>query len=1120
MTFCKPPLIATRHIWRYGRFFFTRILAINQQPMGIKYIPVALLLFISFAIHGQIIFVNTSATGNNDGSSWEHAFTNLQDALATAAYGDTIWVAAGTYTPTATTIRTVSFHLVDGVKMFGGFTGVETQLSQRDWEANPAILSGDIGVPGDSTDNSYTVVTIEKADSTTVLDGFIIAYGNADNQGSGSSTGPTKSGGGMYIVGTTGSGELRPVIRNCRIEHNHARFNGGGIYMKSSPGSAATPYFEQCVIFENSAFTGGGVYKKDGSDSYSMEMNNCTIEKNQAFNGGGVAFFNDTGNENLIFYYCYFTRNSAVGEGGGVLQKNGLGAAIIVFQNCFIQENYTQSNTSEGAAISAINILYSDSYKIHSSLLYGNLQAINEGTFVAILAGSIEFDNSNFISNSSVRVDEGSLSLLNCSFTREAFLVNNSISKFVNSSFINNTEEARFQFNIDPYSLGTSVVNIENSILNPSKDSSGQIIYLRQGSSLTLTHTLVNVPQCDSIATPGTNVTCGPGMLYNLDPMFLDTAAGDYRLHPCSPARDAGDNAIVDSLGILTDIAGMPRIQGGVVDMGAWESEAFSIKTDSIQAAPCAGASGSLWLDLDSGCPPFFVTNGTDPTLSDTSRFQLPLPAGTHTLVITDGRMDMDTLQITIPGAPPLLAQLTGTDVVCPGIAGSASIIPQGGTAPYSYLWSNGDTTATTTGLPAGLHTVTLTDANGCTLTDSVEIGSSGHLTLGISIQPISCHDSGDGIAAITPQDGTWPFTWLWNDGSADSLRNDLAGGNYSVTVTDALGCTDELSFFLPAPDSLSATASATGLNCAGSNTGSASATATGGTPPYSYLWSNSSTFQTIENLAPGWYSVTVTDVKGCQDTTGVLVQAPPVLSLSIAGATTVCPGDSTVLAAQASGGTPPYTYQWNTPGIPPADSSITVGPGSYSLTVVDANGCSKTTSHIVSEDPPIEILSEVQPVTNPGQPNGAVEVQLTFGGTAPYQYQWSHGPTTASVDSLAAGEYSLTITDALGCTVTFTFEVLLTSTKNPSAAELQALIVPNPSGSAGARLQLSGPWPQHLLLSLHDTHGRLLWQRLVLRSEEINLPGKNTPTGSYWLVLRSEEGEVLKGLKWVVVRE
>ena len=155
--------------------------------------------------------------------------------------------------------------------------------------------------------------------------------------------------------------------------------------------------------------------------------------------------------------------------------------------------------------------------------------------------------------------------------------------------------------------------------------------------------------------------------------MFLDTAAGDYRLHPCSPARDAGDNSIIDSLGILTDIAGQPRIQGGTVDMGAWESEAFSIRTDSVQAAPCAGAPGSLWLDLDTGCPPFFIAMGSDTTISDTSRFQLPLPAGTHTLVITDGRMDSDTLQITLPDAPPLEATLSSTDVLCPGSGGTAT---------------------------------------------------------------------------------------------------------------------------------------------------------------------------------------------------------------------------------------------------------------------------------------------------------------------------------------------------------------------------------------------------------------------------------------------------------------
>ncbi|RME06307.1 MAG: right-handed parallel beta-helix repeat-containing protein, partial [Bacteroidetes bacterium] len=550
--------------------------------MIIKYILVALLLFISSAIHGQIIFVNASATGNNDGSSWEHSFTNLQDALAAAAYGDTIWVAAGAYTPTSTTIRTVSFHLVDGVKIFGGFTGVETQLSQRDWEANPTILSGDIGVPGDSTDNSYTVVTIEKADSTTVLDGFIIAYGNADNQGSGSSTGPTKSGGGMYIVGTTGSGELRPVIRNCRIEHNHARYKGGGVYMKSSTESAATPYFEQCVIFENSAFTGGGVYIKDGSDNYSTVMNNCTIEKNQALSGGGLTFYNYTGNKNLKLSDCSILENMAVGEGGGIMQESGANSALLEMSNCIFKNNIGIGSATEGAFLATFNFVFSESYKVDSCVFEEYCIQPPSWTAMYIESSALKSRRSTFNLNSTIFFNQSIFDIQNSSFFDGSIVVNESIFQIVNSYFSLNSKGEGVQILIDPNglsgTLGTSVVKIENSILNPSKDSSGQIISLRQGSSLSLTHSLVNVPQCDSIATPGTNVTCGPGMLYNLDPMFLDTAAGDYRLHPCSPARDAGDNAIIDSLGILTDIAGQPRIQGGTVDMGAWESEAFSIK--------------------------------------------------------------------------------------------------------------------------------------------------------------------------------------------------------------------------------------------------------------------------------------------------------------------------------------------------------------------------------------------------------------------------------------------------------------------------------------------------------------------------------------------------------------
>ncbi len=1153
-----------------------------------KYLTIIFFLTLSFTLNAQqTYFVKKDAVGANDGSSWANAFTDLHSALQKSEYGDQIWVASGTWYPTDDTDRSKRFELKNGVKLYGGFSGWETSLAERDWETNKTILSGDIGIIGDSTDNSYNILFMMDVDSSTRVDGFYFTGGQADDLVAGAGAGAA-----IYIDGSQG-GFAYPKIHNCTFEYNVA-FTGGAVSVNGTMEGSVAPQFYNCTFRFNRAFgTDGGAIARYGGSWEEMPHDfwNCTFFKNEAKRDGGAVYFQDSERTDTIeFRGCHFEENYASRYGGAIRlnlgrvspssntiisnclfyrnSSNLFGASLIV-QPSFVGENYFKYFKMDSCLFLEENVdMLSDPELIFfefpfgssfdstselivtncvfekctgEGMMYFTVTDVNTNTYIV---GNIFKEN--IIDQFMVQFETTSQDLpskyssfhlanlevvSNSSYASHIVLLSVQYSDVVfANSLISLNDRIGFMYNIRPLNSNiplppvycSSNIFYKNNYPTSSSDKNNKGVKMFNSiftgnsisfyDSMYIDFSLLDANYCDSTMYPP---TCGPNNLFGLEPMFLDTAAGDYRLHPCSPARDAGDNSIIDSLGILTDIAGMPRIQGGTVDMGAWESEAFSIRTDSVQAAPCAGAPGSLWLDLATGCPPFFIALGTDTTISDTSRFQLPLPAGTHTLVITDGRMDADTLQITIPGPPPLLASLTATDVQCPGIGGTASLSPLGGTAPYTYLWSNGDTTATATGLPAGLHTVTLTDANGCTLTDSVEIGTSGHLTLGISIQPISCHDSADGVAAITPQDGNWPYSWLWNDGNTDSLRTDIAGGNYSVTVTDALGCTDELSFFLPAPDSLQATASATPPACAGQATGSATATATGGTAPYSYLWSNSSSFQTITNLAPGYYSVTVTDVKGCQDTTGVLVQAPPALSLSIAGATVVCPGGSTLLAAQAAGGTPPYTYQWNTGQ---ADSSITVGPGSYSLTVVDANGCSKTTSHIVSEDPPIQLLFEVLPVTNPNQPNGAVEVQLTFGGTPPYSYQWSHGPTTASVDSLPPGQYTLTVTDAAGCSETFFFEVLLTSTKNPAAAALQALIVPNPSGSGGAVLQLQGPWPQHLLLSLHDTHGRLLWQRSVLRSEEINLPGKNTPAGNYWLLLRSEQGAVLKGLKWVVV--
>jgi autotransporter family porin len=137
--------------------------------------------FLSTALSAQIIYVDQDATGQNDGSSWTNAYTDLNEALDVAQYGDSIWVAEGVYFPTDDNDRTQHFTLRSGVKLIGGFTGTETEKTQRDWETYLTILDGDIGVPGDSTDNSYSVIHILPCDSTTWLDGFVVQHGQADS---------------------------------------------------------------------------------------------------------------------------------------------------------------------------------------------------------------------------------------------------------------------------------------------------------------------------------------------------------------------------------------------------------------------------------------------------------------------------------------------------------------------------------------------------------------------------------------------------------------------------------------------------------------------------------------------------------------------------------------------------------------------------------------------------------------------------------------------------------------------------------------------------------------------------------------------------------------------------
>lgn len=222
---------------------------------------------------GSIFYVNAAATGSNNGTSWANAFVSLQSALqqADGVCGIQIWVARGIYLPATGSDRNVAFSMKNNTAIFGGFAGFETSALQRNWRLNPTILSGDIGIQGNRSDNAHNVVSNinNNLNATAILDGFIIRDGQADKPEY-----VRQRGAGMFNLNSS------PLVRNCIFTNNRATAYGGAVF---NEGAAATPTFVNCVFSGNQAEFGGGVY----NESAQTRIINCTFSSNVVSGTGG-----------------------------------------------------------------------------------------------------------------------------------------------------------------------------------------------------------------------------------------------------------------------------------------------------------------------------------------------------------------------------------------------------------------------------------------------------------------------------------------------------------------------------------------------------------------------------------------------------------------------------------------------------------------------------------------------------------------------------------------------------------------------------------------------------------------------------------------------------------------
>ncbi|MCX6296213.1 MAG: PKD domain-containing protein, partial [Bacteroidetes bacterium] len=441
----------------------------------------------------------------------------------------------------------------------------------------------------------------------------------------------------------------------------------------------------------------------------------------------------------------------------------------------------------------------------------------------------------------------------------------------------------------------------------------------------------------------------------------------------------------------------------------------------------CGVANGSACATITGGVPPFsYLWN--DPAAQTTSCAN-SISAGNYNISITDGHGCMVTGVANVSdNSAPVVTIPTSTNVTCNGAAnGSAQAVVVGGIIPYNIVWTpTGLTTAFISGLSGGIYSVLVTDAIGCIGTASIAINEPGVLVSGIlSTTNVSCNMSCNGSAAVGVGGGTAPYTYLWNDVATQTTPTvtGLCAQGYSVTVTDANGCTSTSSAMITSPSVLTVSLmSSTNVSCNGGNNGAITINASGGTPGYTYAWTPSiGSSPTVTGLVAGVYTVVVTDQHGCTATLSITIAEPSAITLSTITNPSTCGHSNGFVSVTPAGGTPGFTYLWNDPLNQVTAIATALPAGIYNVVVTDNHGCTASIAVVLSDifGPSIGAISYSEPSCN-GTANGTATV-VPAGGTPLYSYLWTGigAQTTQMASALTAGLYSVTVTDNNGCTIT-----------------------------------------------------------------------------------------------------
>lgn len=689
-------------------------------------------ILLSLRTNAATWYVNSNATGANNGTSWMNAFSDLQDAIAASAFGDQIWVASGIYKPTSTTTRTIYFQIKNGTKVYGGFNGTETLLSERDPEVHVTVLSGDIATAS-AVDNSYHVVYLLNTGNQTLINGFKITGGMAILNGS------ADVGGGVYASGSSA------VVENCKFISNSGDY--GGAFGQVNTGICTV---RNCVFEANFSYNiGGAVYLSNDQAFFT----DCYFASNQSSGDGGAVYLNSS---EFSFDRCVFAGNTSADDGSAFYVGN---FATLILSNSLLVGNYTS-----GQEVISMNETFNQQInKLINCTIAHNRQLQNGAGTRAITMNSL-----SSIANTIIWDNGGEAEVLATGTSIDNCIIQPASNNPTGTNVLSTDPLFTMPGSLTTAPFDTVGLDYHLMLFSPGIDF---------GSNLLASGTadLDENPRIQGVIDLGAYETgfCNSPLTFDQAAPYVICGGTPITLSVPGAVDYIWSNGATTS-SVTANAAGTYSVI--FEDTSGCRGNLQAVVTTSSNPAPNIAFSGG---SLNAGT---FATyqwsfNGS-PISGATSSTHVPMEGyGVYTVDVTNssGCSGTDTYCFS-----PAALSATGPTSFCPG--GSVTLNITGGTG---FVWSNGELDSSITVTSAGTYTVTVQNASaGCSVSFQQVV------TVLATPAPVVTHNSG---FLTTGSFST--YQWSFNGSSipganSQNLAPTNGNGQYTVTVSNASGCT------------------------------------------------------------------------------------------------------------------------------------------------------------------------------------------------------------------------------------------------------------------------------------------------------------------------------------------